>query len=167
MNTSKKFSASGYSNQLKIWLLEPKKIFSLFLVLQLFLLSSCSNELSGGGLSSEGPQSLSGFIFGTVYFMLIGFVAYYFIVIKPVQLEDDSKKKFISGLKRNDEVKTSGGLIGRVVQVKDEVITLEIAPKIQVKIIASEVQPMSDPTSVQGQASGTTKKSASENNTNK
>jgi len=170
MNTSKKFSTSRSSSLLKTKQLKPKKNFNLFnllLVLQFILLSSCSNELTGGGLSSEGPQSLSGFIFGTVYFMLIGFVAYYFIVVKPVQLEDDNKKKFLSGLKKNEEVKTSGGLIGRVVQVKDEVVTLEIAPKIQVKVVASEVQPMSDPNSVQGNPSGIAKKPLSETNTNK
>ena len=45
----------------------------------------------------------------------------------------------LSALKRNDEVVTTGGLIGRIHEVGDKVVTLEIAPNVRVRVERAQV----------------------------
>jgi len=115
---------------------------TLYLVLlSLVFSASCSpasmEAVSGG---SQGAGGTPGFIFGTLYFILMAFSAYFFLVIKPQQVEEDDRKKFVSELKKGAEVTTRGGLIGKVIQVKDEVITIEIAPKINVQVKSTYIE---------------------------
>lgn len=103
-------------------------------------LVACQSPMGGAGTGiASGNQGTSGFIFGTVYFILMGFFAYYFIVIKPAQVEEDTRKKFVDGLKKNTEVRTSGGLLGKFVSAKDNIVTLEIAQNLKVRVLAEDV----------------------------
>jgi preprotein translocase subunit YajC len=111
----------------------------LMVCFMIFLVSGCVPPEETG---SPGDQSFGGLMFYTLYFMLMGFFAYYYIVIRPGQQDEEAKKKFVKELKKNDEVCTTGGLVGRVAQVKNATIMLEIAPKLQVKVLASEVHKM-------------------------
>jgi preprotein translocase subunit YajC len=40
----------------------------------------------------------------------------------------------LSKLKRNDEVMTSGGIYGKVVDLKETVVTLEVAPNVRIRV---------------------------------
>lgn len=126
----------GWSMNFREVLRYGSNCYNLIILCLVMFLSGCAMP---EGSQGSAAQSTSGFIFGTVYFILMGFFAYYFIVIKPAQLEDDNKKKFVEGLKKNDEVRTSGGLIGKVVSVKDNIVTLEIAQNVRVRVVAEEV----------------------------
>jgi preprotein translocase subunit YajC len=108
-----------------------------------FYLFSCLIFLSAcvppEGDSSAIEQTPGTFLFSTLYFIILAFFAYYYIVVRPSQVEEDEKKKFIEGLKKNDEVCTTGGIIGRFVQKKDSFILIEIAPKVEIKVLISEI----------------------------
>lgn len=57
----------------------------------------------------------------------IGFlVIFYFIAIRPQRKRDKEIKEMRSNLKVGDDVLTIGGIKGKIVQVKDDYITLEI-----------------------------------------
>ena len=71
--------------------------------------------------------------------LLLIFVVFYFLLIRPQQQKAKEHSEMLSNLKRNDDVITSGGLYGKVVALTDKVVTLEIAPKIQVKVERQQV----------------------------
>ena len=67
------------------------------------------------------------------------FVVIYFLVLRPQQQKAKEHRQMLDNLKRNDEVITAGGLYGKVVALGDEVITLEIAPNIRVRVSRPQI----------------------------
>lgn len=63
----------------------------------------------------------------------------YFMVIRPNQKSQKEAKKFRDALKAGDQVISAGGLYGKVVNVEDSTITLEIAPKTRVRVMRSQI----------------------------
>jgi preprotein translocase subunit YajC len=66
-------------------------------------------------------------------FILI-FVIMYFMVIRPQQKRAREHQNMLSKLKRNDEVMTSGGIYGKVIDLKETVVTLEVAPNVRIRV---------------------------------
>jgi preprotein translocase subunit YajC len=62
------------------------------------------------------------------------FLVFYFLLIRPQQQKANAHREMIDNLKRNDEVITTGGIYGRVVELSDKVVTLEIAPRVHVRV---------------------------------
>jgi preprotein translocase subunit YajC len=114
-------------------------------LLVLLVLSGCQegfNLPSGSASSGAGPgEGTFGIIMTTFQFIMLGFFAYYFIVLKPQTQEQDENKKFLDGLQKNLEVVTTGGIIGRVVEIKSEIVTLEISPKVNIRVMIKEIRP--------------------------
>src|SRR5919197_3970642 len=66
-------------------------------------------------------------------FILI-FVIMYFMVIRPQQKKSKEHQELLNKLKRNDEVMTSGGIYGKVIDLKETVVTLEVAPNVRIRV---------------------------------
>ena len=66
-------------------------------------------------------------------FVLI-FIIMYFMVIRPQQKKAREHQEMLGKLKRNDEVMTSGGIYGKVVDLKETVVTLEVAPNVRIRV---------------------------------
>ena len=66
-------------------------------------------------------------------FILI-FVIMYFMVIRPQQKKAKEHQEMLGKLKRNDEVMTSGGIYGKVMDLKETVVTLEVAPNVRIRV---------------------------------
>ena len=81
------------------------------------------------------------------------FVVFYFLLIRPQQQKAKEHKLMLANLKKNDQIITSGGLYGRVLTLADDVVTVEIAPNVKVRVsrpqIASVVTADKDRTSHQ------------------
>ncbi len=90
--------------------------------------------------AEAGPMDPKEFIFGSVWFFLMALFVYYLLVLNPSRLRAEDQDKFISVLKKGDEVQTTSGILGRVVLVKPEYITLEIASNVKVKVLPKFVQ---------------------------
>lgn len=71
--------------------------------------------------------------------LLLIFVVFYFLLIRPQQTRAKEHTQMLANLKRNDDVITSGGLYGKVVALADQAVTLEIAPKVQVKVDRQQI----------------------------
>ena len=71
--------------------------------------------------------------------LIIIFFIFYFLLIRPQQKRAREHREFLETLKRGDEVITAGGLIGKVTGVTDEVITLEVADKVKVKVARGQI----------------------------
>jgi preprotein translocase subunit YajC len=66
-------------------------------------------------------------------FILI-FVVMYFLVIRPQQKKAKDHQQMLNKLKKNDEVMTSGGIYGKVVTLAENVVTLEVAPNVRIRV---------------------------------
>jgi len=66
-------------------------------------------------------------------FILI-FVIMYFMVIRPQQKKTKEHQELLNKLKKNDEVMTSGGIYGKVVALAENVVTLEVAPNVRIRV---------------------------------
>jgi len=66
--------------------------------------------------------------------IIIIFVIFYFLLIRPQQKKQAEHQKMISDLKKNDEVVTMGGMHGVIVNVKDGVVVLKIADNVKVEV---------------------------------
>jgi preprotein translocase subunit YajC len=64
---------------------------------------------------------------------------FYFLILRPQQKREKQRQGFISALKRGDEVVLSSGIMGRVEGLTDQVITLEIADGVRVKVLRSSI----------------------------
>jgi preprotein translocase subunit YajC len=67
------------------------------------------------------------------------FAVFYFLIIRPQQQKQKDHTVLLANLKRNDEVITNGGLYGRVMALADDVVTLEIAPNIRVRVARPQI----------------------------
>ena len=77
-------------------------------------------------LQSSAGGLLGGF--GGIPVLLLFFAAMYFLMIAPNQKKQKQWQAMLNDLKSGDKVTTSGGIRGVVLQVKDDVITLRVAP---------------------------------------
>lgn len=64
---------------------------------------------------------------------LIG-VVFYFFMIRPQQKRSKEQKQFREGIKRGDALVTVGGLHGKVFQVNDDTIVIEVDKGIQLTV---------------------------------
>ena len=58
----------------------------------------------------------------------------YFLLIRPQQKQQRDQEKMQKGLKKNDEVVTSGGIHGTVVNVKETVVTLRVTDDVRIDV---------------------------------
>jgi preprotein translocase subunit YajC len=59
---------------------------------------------------------------------------FYFLLIRPQQKKQQQHTSFLKGLKKGDSVITQGGLLGSITSISDNVVTLEIADKVKVRV---------------------------------
>ena len=68
------------------------------------------------------------------------FAIFYFVLLRPEQRRRRDQEKLISGIRRNDLVVLSCGLHGRVVTLNDKLVTVEVAPKVQMQFDRTAIQ---------------------------
>ena len=71
--------------------------------------------------------------------MLVIFVLFWFLLIRPQQKKAKALSQMISGLQKGDEVLTSGGILGRVNKVAEQFVLLEIANNVIISVQKSTV----------------------------
>ena len=66
--------------------------------------------------------------------LILMFVIFYFLLIRPQQKKVKQHKEMISSLKKGDKVVTAGGIHGIITGVSDNTVTIEVAPKVKIKV---------------------------------
>ena len=66
--------------------------------------------------------------------LIILFGIFYFMLIRPQMKRSKEQRAMITALARGDEVVTSGGMLGRIDELADQFVTLEIADGVRVKV---------------------------------
>ena len=69
--------------------------------------------------------------------LLLIFVIFYFLMIRPQQRRVKEHQATIAGVKKGDDVITGGGIRGRVTKVGDEEAEVEIANGVRVRVVKS------------------------------
>lgn len=75
---------------------------------------------AGGGLTQFIP-------------LILIFVVFYFLLIRPQQKKAKEQQDFLSNLKKGDKIMTGGGIHGQITGLTDSAVTLEIADGIRIK----------------------------------
>jgi preprotein translocase subunit YajC len=71
----------------------------------------------------------------TPFIMMAVFVViFYFLLIRPQQKKQKEHQAMLSKLSAGDEIVTAGGILGRIIEVGDNFITLEIADNVRIKV---------------------------------
>ncbi len=86
------------------------------------------NNAWAQGAPPQGSGLATLFMFGII------FVVFYLMLIRPQMKQAKEHKKMVAGIAKGDEVVTSGGLLGKINQVGDSFVLLEIAKDTEVKI---------------------------------
>nr|WP_059034369.1 preprotein translocase subunit YajC [Tepidanaerobacter syntrophicus] len=71
--------------------------------------------------------------------IIIIFAIFYFMIIRPQQKREKDRRNMLSNLKEGDEVITVGGIYGKVLNIKDDVVTLDVGDKIKIKVSRSAI----------------------------
>src|SRR5580658_2085988 len=90
-----------------------------------FFINSAYAQSAGGGAQS---------MMGTLMLPVLLLVVFYFLLIRPQNKRAKEQKEMISKVAAGDEVATTGGILGKVIEVGDQFLTLEIASGVNVKL---------------------------------
>ena len=75
--------------------------------------------------------------------LILVFVVFYFFMIRPQMKKQKELTSFRNTLKRGDSVLTTGGIYGRVFDIKDQYVVIEVDEKVKMKIDKAAI--MKDP----------------------
>jgi preprotein translocase subunit YajC len=92
-----------------------------------------------GSPQSANPLAGCGGQGGVFLPMIMIFVVFYFMLIRPQQKKQRETQDWLKSLKKGDEVVTSGGVIGRISGLTDNTVTLEVQEKVRLKVLRSHI----------------------------
>ena len=61
-------------------------------------------------------------------------VIFYFLLIRPQQKRAKEHRKMVEAVGKGDEIVTNGGVLGKIVDMSDQYLTVEIANNVQIKL---------------------------------
>jgi preprotein translocase subunit YajC len=93
-------------------------------------------------ISPAYAQAASGGDPGFIGFLpiILMFVLLYFLMIRPQMKRAKETKAMIEALQKGDEVVTAGGIVGKIIKLSDQYVTVEVAPNIELVLQRSAVQ---------------------------
>lgn len=86
----------------------------------MFFISDALAQTAPAAQGGEGAWT-------SIIFMVLIFAVFYFLLIRPQVKRQKEHKAMVEALNKGDEVLTSGGIIGKITEMSDQYITLQIA----------------------------------------
>jgi preprotein translocase subunit YajC len=87
---------------------------------------SAGSPMSGGGV-------------GQIVILVVFVAVFYLLMIRPQQKRVKDQQAMLSRLAAGDEVVTTGGILGRIVEVGDIFLILEIAEGVRIKVQKAQI----------------------------
>ncbi|PLX07439.1 MAG: preprotein translocase subunit YajC [Marinilabiliales bacterium] len=87
--------------------------------------------------------------YSSIIFLVLIVAVFYFFMIRPQVKRQKEAKQFREGLKKGDKVITTGGIYGRIVEVKDSYAFIEIDTNVKIKIDKAAL--VANPADIQNQ----------------
>lgn len=66
--------------------------------------------------------------------LILIFVVFYFLLIRPQKAKEKERQKMLAGIGKNNEVVTSSGIHGTIVNVKEKTVILRIDENVKIEI---------------------------------
>jgi len=93
---------------------------------------------------TEGQSPVPSFVF-----LLLIILVFYLFMIRPQMKRQKDLKNYREGLKKGDKIVTTGGIYGKITDIKESTVTVEIADNVRVRIDKNAV--VQDTTDLQTQ----------------
>lgn len=71
--------------------------------------------------------------------IIVIFAIFYFLIIRPQQKREKDRRNMLSSLKEGDDIITIGGIYGKIINLKEDAVTLDVGDKIKIKVTKSAV----------------------------
>lgn len=72
--------------------------------------------------------------------LILVFAIFYFILIRPQQKKMKEHEAMLNAIKPKDEILTGGGIYGKVTKADGDILTVEIADNVKIKVSRSSVR---------------------------
>ena len=89
--------------------------------------------LISDAMAQQAPAGGQPGLLGLLFPILL-IVIFYFLLIRPQTKRAKEHKQMVEALKKGDEVVTSGGVLGRIIEIGENFIQLEVADNLQLKV---------------------------------
>jgi preprotein translocase subunit YajC len=96
-----------------------------------FLISSAYAQAGAGAGGSQGIIAFLPFI--------VILAVFYFLLVRPQNKRAKEQREMLSKIAAGDEVATAGGILGKVVEVGEQFLTLEVAEGVNIKLQKHQV----------------------------
>lgn len=83
---------------------------------------------------AEGPNP-----FGTIFMFAAIFLIFYFLLIRPQRQQQKAHDKMVQELRRGDEIATIGGIVGKIIHITDDRVTIKTASDTRLEVERSKV----------------------------
>jgi len=87
----------------------------------------------GTGSTASGAGWINLVFIASIFFI------FYFILIRPQQKMRKQHTEMLSALKTGDKIVTSGGIYGEITGIDNNAVTIEVAPKVRIKVTRESV----------------------------
>lgn len=88
---------------------------------------------------AQEQGSAGGGLLGQLIFFVPLILIFYFLLIRPANQRQKRHKAMIEGVARGDTIITSGGLIGKVVKVTDQELSVDLAEGVRVRVVKAMI----------------------------
>lgn len=79
------------------------------------------------------PQSGQSSLFNLLPLLFV-FVIFYFLLIRPQKAKEKAHQKMLSSLNKNDDIVTTGGIHGTIVNVKEKTVVVRVDENVKLEI---------------------------------
>jgi len=83
---------------------------------------------------AAGSPAVGGFSLNQLLFPALLLVVFYFLLIRPQSKRAKEQREMLSKIAEGDEITTTGGILGKVTQVGEQYLTLEVAAGVNIKL---------------------------------
>jgi len=103
--------------------------------------SSAAQSAGQATATQANPQGseAGGSMWSTLIFFGVMILVFWLLIIRPQQKQKKKQEAFLGALKSGDKVMTTGGVIGRIISVAGNVVTLEIAKDTRIRVVKAHV----------------------------
>ena len=84
-------------------------------------------DAAAADAAAMGEVSTAGALIGSLFPLILMFVIFYFMLIRPQRKKDKKVKEMLAALKHGDRVCTIGGIYGTITGIKDDTIELAVS----------------------------------------
>lgn len=91
-----------------------------------FLVSPAAAQAAGGAAQPS--------ILGTIGPLIILFVVFWFLLLRPQMKKAKEHRELVAKLQKGDEVLTNGGIAGRIEDLGESFVTVEVADRVSIKV---------------------------------